>query len=42
MDYLIESKKFEYILLVNCRYQQKNDESCKTRECRQLTCNLLP
>ena len=42
MDYLIESKKFKYILLVNCCNQKNNDQSCKTGEWRQLTCNLLP
>jgi len=42
MDYLIESKKFKYILLVNCCNQQINDQSCNTGGWRQLTCNLLP
>ncbi len=43
MDYLIESKKFKYILLVNCCNQKKNDQSCKTgQHARALTCNLLP
>ena len=42
MDYLIESKKFKYILLVNCCNQQVNDESCETGGWRQLTCNLFP
>jgi len=42
MDYLIESKKFKYILLVNCCNQQINDQSCNTGGWRHLTCNLLP
>lgn len=43
MDYLLESKKFKYILLVNCCYQEVNDESCShVGGWRQLTCNLLP
>ena len=42
MDYLIESKKFKYILLVNCCNQKKNEDSCKTGGWRQLTCDLLP
>ncbi len=42
MDYLRESKKFRYILLVNCCYQQLNDQSCETGGFRCLTCNLLP
>ena len=35
MDYLIESKKFKYILLVNCCNQKKNEDSCKTGGWRQ-------
>jgi len=42
LDYLIESKKFKYILLVNCCNQNKNEESCKTGGWRPLTYNLLP
>lgn len=42
IDYLIESRKFKYILLVNCCNQQSNDDSCETGFTRPLTCNLLP
>lgn len=42
MDYLIESKKFKYILLVNCCNQKINDVSCKTGNFRHLSCKLLP
>tara|TARA_Y100000389_G_scaffold21763_1_gene18693 strand:- start:5742 stop:6344 length:603 start_codon:yes stop_codon:yes gene_type:complete len=43
MDYLIESKKFKYILLVNCCRQSKNDEVMALwKRFRPLTCNLLP
>ena len=42
LDYLIESKKFKYILLVNCCNQQFHNQSCRTGGWRQLTCNLLP
>ena len=42
MDYLIESKKFKYILLVNCCNQNKDNQYCETGGWRPLTCNLLP
>jgi hypothetical protein len=42
LDYLVESKKFKYILLVNCCNQKKNDETCNTGEWRPLSINFLP
>lgn len=42
LDYLIESKKFKYILLVNCCNQKDNDEYCETGGFRSLSCSLLP
>ena len=48
LDYLIESKKFKYILLVNCwnpnrmKEDKHNDEDCKTGGFRCLSCNLFP
>jgi hypothetical protein len=48
MDYIIESKKFKYILLVNCCHQglglglAVNYNTCETGGWRPLTINLLP
>ena len=42
LDYLIESKKFKYILLVNCCNQKKDNENCKIGGWRQLSINFLP
>lgn len=42
LDYLIENKKFKYILLVNCCNQEKSDETCNTGSFRELSINFLP
>jgi hypothetical protein len=42
LDYLVESKKFKYILLINCCNQKKDNEDCDIGDWRQLSCNFLP
>ena len=42
MDYLVESKKFKYILLVNCCNQTIDNQDCDKTRWRPLSCNLLP
>lgn len=42
MDYLVESKKFKYILLVNCCNQTIDNQDCDETRTRPLSCNLLP
>ena len=42
LDYLTESKKFKYILLINCCNQKKDNEDCVIGDWRQLSCNFLP
>lgn len=42
LDYLTESKKFKYILLINCCNQMKDNEDCVIGDWRQLSCNFLP
>ena len=42
LDYLTESKKFKYILLINCCNQRKDNEDCVIGDWRQLSCNFLP
>lgn len=42
MDYLVESKKFKYILLVNCCNQTIDNQDYDKTRWRPLTCNLLP
>ena len=42
LDYLIQSRKFKYILIVNCCDQTKDNINTYTGGWRQLTCNLLP
>lgn len=42
LDYLVESKKFKYILLVNCCNQSKDNQDCKTGKWRQLNSKFLP
>lgn len=42
LDYLVESKKFKYILLINCCAQKEDNQDCKTGGCRQLSINYLP
>jgi len=42
LDYLTESKKFKYILLVNCCNQKKDNPYCWTGNFRHLSCNFFP
>ena len=42
LDYLVEYKKFKYILICNCGYQQEDDTDISTGEFRPLSCDYLP
>lgn len=42
LDYLLESKKFKYILLINCCSQKKDNPKCVTGDFRELSCDFLP
>lgn len=42
MDYLVESKKFKYILICNCCNQTVNNTNTTTGGFRPLSCNYLP
>ena len=42
LDYLVASKKFKYILLVNCCNQKEDDTNCVTGDFRSLSINFLP
>ena len=42
MDYLVASKKFKHILLVNCSYQDKDDTDITDGGMRPLSCQFLP
>ena len=42
LDYLVESKKFKYILICNCCNQTHDDVNIRTGEWRQLSCDYYP
>ena len=42
LDYLVESKKFKYILLCNCCAQTTDDTDIRTGQWRPLSCHFLP
>ncbi len=42
LDYLIENKKFKYILICNCYNQNYNDEDINDGDWRPLSSDLLP
>jgi hypothetical protein len=42
MDYIVSSKKFKYILLVNSSLQTKDNTDIETGEFRHLSINFLP
>jgi hypothetical protein len=42
LDYMVENKKFKYILIVNCCNQLQDNTDIMTGCWRQLNCNLLP
>jgi hypothetical protein len=42
LDYLVEKKKFKYILICNCCYQTQDDTDIANGEFRPLSCDYLP
>jgi hypothetical protein len=42
LDYLIETKKFKYILICNCCYQEQDNTDIQNGDFRQLSCNFFP
>jgi hypothetical protein len=42
LDYLVESKKFKYILICNCNYQRKDNTDITNGGFRPLSCDYLP
>jgi hypothetical protein len=42
LDYLVEHKKFKYILICNCSGQIKDDTDIQNGDWRQLSCEYLP
>jgi hypothetical protein len=42
LDYLIESKKFRYILICNCKDQKFDEQDILNGDCRSLSINYLP
>jgi len=42
LDYIIESKKFKNILIINCCNQQDDDTNILTGQFRCLSCNHFP
>jgi hypothetical protein len=42
LDYLIESKKFKYILIINCCYQTQDNTDIPTGGCRPLSSDYFP
>jgi len=42
LDYLVEFKKFKYILICNCSNQTQDDIDIKNGEWRQLSCEYFP
>lgn len=42
LDYLVEHKKFKYILICNCCYQRKNDRNIENGGFRPLSCEYFP
>ena len=42
LDYIVETKKFNYILLCNDGHQSTDTDDCYVGDCRALSCNLLP
>lgn len=42
LDYLVESKKFKYILICNCCAQMQDNTNIVTGDFRQLSCEYLP
>ena len=42
LDYLVEHKKFKFILICNCCNQTQDDIDIITGDCRSLSCNYFP
>ena len=42
LDYLVEGKKFKYILICNCCYQTQDNTDIRNGEFRPLSCDYLP
>lgn len=42
LDYLVESKKFKYILICNCCNQNRDNTDIQTGDCRGLSCQYFP
>ncbi len=42
LDYLVEHKKFKYILICNCSYQTKDNTEITNGDFRPLSCDFLP
>jgi len=42
MDYLVDNKKFKYIILVNCGNQTQDNIDIEDGDYRPLSCNYLP
>ena len=42
LDYLVENKKFKYILICNCCAQKHDNNDIKNGGFRQLSCDYLP
>lgn len=42
LDYLVEQKKFTYILICNCGFQLRDNTDIQTGKFRELSCRFLP
>ena len=42
LDYLVENKKFKFILICNCCYQKTNNTNIQNGDFRPLSCEYLP
>lgn len=42
LDYLVEYKKFKYILICNCSYQEEDDTNISNGDFRPLSCDYFP
>lgn len=42
LDYLVENKKFKFILICNCAYQTENNTDILNGNFRPLSCDYLP
>lgn len=42
LDYLVENKKFKYILICNCCNQTQDNGDTELGGCRELSCDYLP